>query len=823
MWLPPRAAPLLFLLPLVAVSLSSGRAGAAALAPCVAVPTLAADIHPGDKNEAGISEPVEAGGLLYFVADDGAHGRELWKSTGLPGGTGLVEDIRTGPTGSSPRNLTAMGSKLFFLVSGATRGVELWVSEGTDATTMMLMDFPAMPSASVSELVAVGGLLYFVADDGTHGYELWKSTGLPGGTELVEDIRQGPDGSFPLELTAVGGTLYFKAFEESTGYELWKSQGSASNTDIVKDIILETEGSNPGNLTAVGGKLFFSASVDGTASLWKSDGTAAGTLPVRNFGDATQVALGSFTAVGDTLFLQVKEPQYGEELWKSDGTVAGTRLVKDIQPGPTDSVPSQLTAVGNTLFFLANDGAHGQELWKSDGSAAGTRLVKDLIPGSGNPTFGPLEPGPGVLLLRLNDPTSGEEPWRSDGTAEGTYQLADVWPGPNASRPRDFRFAGRHLFFVGTHPTLGEELFVVPLEEVDCADPVLSCPSQVEVEAVSEKGTLLSYPPVVATDDALFGLSVGFNPVPGTLPLGRSTVTAFARDLATNTSTCTFVIEVVDKTAPVLLCPLSVEQEATGLTDTRPTFFAVASDAVTASSQLSVQYQPAPGTPFPLGTRSVEVSATDSKGNRSTCSFPLTVSDKTPPRLSCPKELFQVARRAEDLAVRFTLEAQDAVSSPTISADRNSGDVFPLGDTLVSAEARDAAGNISRCAFQVHVVDPEGPSITCPEAQSVRATEVEGAAVSFPGAVATDNLGPPTVSYSHPAGSTFPQGVTEVTATASDLGGQTASCTFTVTVEPNPGVSTGTSCQAGPGGWSLGWLLLLVPVWARRRAERPAR
>src|SRR5262249_54185657 len=76
------------------------------------------------------------------------------------------------------------------------------------------------------------------------------------------------------------------------------------------------------------------------------------------------------------------------ELWKSDGTAAGTVMVKDIIPGGAGSNPGGaygyiFTNVNGTLYFSADDGAHGQELWKSDGTAAGTVLVADINPGSG--------------------------------------------------------------------------------------------------------------------------------------------------------------------------------------------------------------------------------------------------------------------------------------------------------------------------------------------------------------------------------------------------------------------------------------------------------
>ncbi|MEB3831575.1 ELWxxDGT repeat protein, partial [Phormidium sp. CCY1219] len=67
----------------------------------------------------------------------------------------------------------------------------------------------------------------------------------------------------------------------------------------------------------------------------------------------------------------------GFELWKSDGTAAGTVLVKDIRSGSGSSNPSNLTNINGTLYFGADDGTNGFELWKSDGTAAGTVLVKD--------------------------------------------------------------------------------------------------------------------------------------------------------------------------------------------------------------------------------------------------------------------------------------------------------------------------------------------------------------------------------------------------------------------------------------------------------------
>ena len=90
----------------------------------------------------------------------------------------------------------------------------------------------------------------------------------------------------------------------------------------------------------------------------------------------------NLTVVGNTLYFSAADGVNGTELWKSDGTALGTVLVKDIRPGSSSSSPGSLTVVGNTLYFTSDDGVNGKELWKSDGTAAGTVLVKDILTGS---------------------------------------------------------------------------------------------------------------------------------------------------------------------------------------------------------------------------------------------------------------------------------------------------------------------------------------------------------------------------------------------------------------------------------------------------------
>jgi ELWxxDGT repeat protein len=238
----------------------------------------------------------------------------------------------------------------------------------------------------------------------------------------------------------------------------------------------------PERLVAFRGRLFFAANFeDGRRGLWKSDGSAAGTVPVKEFPPPTGPAaaaspVAELTPVGSQLFFVAGDEEHGQELWVSDGTSGGTRLVKDLTPGQGDSFPYNLTAVGNTLlFFRFLPGTPGvserTELWRSDGTEAGTVRVRDMGPESSLSFSQVLVDG--TLFFIFTDPVHGTEPWRSDGTEAGTVLVADLQPGPGSSNPFDLRAVGRHVFLITQTSDGGGRLWrlggrgagAVPVEE----------------------------------------------------------------------------------------------------------------------------------------------------------------------------------------------------------------------------------------------------------------------------------------------------------------------------------------------------------------------
>ena len=399
--------------------------------------------------------------MVYFFSADLENGLALWKDDPT-NGVSLVKIVNPAENGIWHSSLSISkatncgmikvsewsGDTLYFFADDGINGTELWKSDGTDAGTIMVKDINPAGSSRWSHChnsnspwttpVATGAMIYFWANDGTHGYELWKSDGTEIGTVMVKDITSGTNGSFDgSDLVIFGNTLYFSAMNDTarnmalppTNFpDLWKSDG----TEIGTVKVTETEFYDIVGLTVVGNTLYFigDANAPGFESdkgreLWMTDGTDAGTVMVKDIRSGSAGSYGhSLTSFGDVYFV-ADDGTNGYELWKSDGTETGTVMVKDISVGSSNSYPSQLTVVDNVLYFLADDGINGCKLWKSEGHESDTVMVNstvshDCYTSGTNEYF--LNFG-ASLYFRSDSGSSNFSGWVSDGTPERTNPI----------------------------------------------------------------------------------------------------------------------------------------------------------------------------------------------------------------------------------------------------------------------------------------------------------------------------------------------------------------------------------------------------------------
>lgn len=386
--------------------------------------SLVRDIGPGDGMPLSWPfGPVPLGSFALFSAEDDDHGPELWRTDGTAQGTSLVEDIWPGPGPSIfTRDHVLLNGIAYFVAQDGATVNQVWRSDGTARGTYRLTSHTELPIFKGFPIVALGNEVVFSVGNSST-LNIWITDGTPGGTRRLRQFTPGlPDGTARAAVRQVGGAVFFAAADGQAGWELWKTDGTVSGTVRVKDVRPGALSSFPRNLQVFGNQLVFSAD-DGVhgEEPWITDGTDAGTRLLRDIAPgAASSSPGKqdreILAAGDHLFFSASDGVHGRELWRTDGTEAGTLLVRDVNPGAASGIVSDFAAfleAGGELIFPADDGAHGQEAWRSDGTSEGTRMLGEIAPGVAGKIAESYLSG-STLLFNGGTPELGWELWAYD-------------------------------------------------------------------------------------------------------------------------------------------------------------------------------------------------------------------------------------------------------------------------------------------------------------------------------------------------------------------------------------------------------------------------
>ena len=342
------------------------------------------------------------GDTAYFGATAGEYGASLWRADA--DGAALVFD-----TGSDPAGVTALDGSLLFIATGATdEDWRLWRSDGSTAGTQPIASVAGPPHAS-RPFTRFGNALYFgafnqlwrtdgtaqgtvllgakgISDDnailgiadagaalvvvigntaGASPVALWRSDGTAAGTTLIRSLHPITElqWDFIAEGRSTGNGIFVFGADDGHGVEPWRSDLSAAGTSELLEI-------NPGAtdiyseyllpaFADVNGTLAFTAFDGISKSVWRSDATADGTVPVTSV-DGVYFSP-ALWPIGERVYMSYGTLESGQELTEIPFLGATARLLSDIQPGPSGSYPELLGIVDGELIIAADDGVHGRE------------------------------------------------------------------------------------------------------------------------------------------------------------------------------------------------------------------------------------------------------------------------------------------------------------------------------------------------------------------------------------------------------------------------------------------------------------------------------
>ncbi|KAB8145002.1 hypothetical protein F8S13_03980 [Chloroflexia bacterium SDU3-3] len=308
---------------------------------------------------------VVAGNVLYVIDAQ----NNLWSSDGTPEGSKQI--ISSMPNYNS---LLAVGTDLLIIESNFQTNVTRISKVATDRSTLVEI----MPSGNYNwrNPNVIGKSAYWNISSGGK-VEQWRYDQGASKPVLASSITTA--------LTVYTNRMFnwnnklTYMLEGDTNSELWQStSGTAAPTKLL-DIPHAVS-----TVIAAGPYIYFEAEdyveAEGyiKRQVWRTDGTAEGTVLLQSTSHIRETYINLQKAVGSTLYFSIYMPDRGSELWSSDGTAAGTKLYTDINPGAAGSDPEVLLELGGALLVQATTASYGRELYLVDIPVGSERLYLPL-------------------------------------------------------------------------------------------------------------------------------------------------------------------------------------------------------------------------------------------------------------------------------------------------------------------------------------------------------------------------------------------------------------------------------------------------------------
>ncbi len=566
--------------------------------------------HPTKFTELG-------GGLVFFAWGGAALGSDcyLWKTDGTENGTTSLTAMYKGDaTPTQPYSGETLKTATHLYFEGQSRNAttnnfqqDIWRSDGTVAGTIKIRSFDmgiaTLPSGNANGLTPYdirdiefsNGLVFFTMTDATNSkIDLWKSDGTEAGTVRIYEGCQSQISSF-------NNFIYYfiRGIPDpnfgNVQYTLRRHNGTSGG--FVKNLASTAPANIPSFFGVVNNQLLFVAdgtivlnsnNVNSGMELWKTDGTGAGTVIVKDINpevpnffppDLFSSGKSSITYANDMskrfiihnniLYFGADNGVNGRELWKSDGTENGTSMIKDLSPGTSNlqgisTDPFSFYVFQNNIVFTGATAPniYGNtnfiHLFKTDGTSSGTSMIKndvrDLlsydynVPMSyavlnNNLYFSGKEQPNSLLHPTYNEPFTGNfnELWASDGTPDGTKQLKNLVKGWQVFNPMNLYAWDGSLYF-SMYGAIAPNIFVTPTESEPWKFTPAACTNPAPAGPLATEPTILaSYPATIKANGCL-GIVKWYEAASGGSPIfvGDNYTTPLLNTTTTYYLSCTF-------------------------------------------------------------------------------------------------------------------------------------------------------------------------------------------------------------------------------------------------------------------------------------------
>lgn len=429
---------------------------------------------------------TEFNGEMYFSASGtniSGIGNELYKTNGTQAGTSLVMNLNPNFSGSSyPSNFTVFNGELYFTADDGVHGRELFKTDGTTITLVKDINVGSGSSSNHSDnmmaMLEENGFLYFFAEDtsGT-GYDLWETDGTETGTVKVLELNTNEGSGLNLNFKKLGNSLYFVYTGSNTSHkEIYKYEPLSSNQTSVLNVYPSNNSSGYGYLTIFDNKLF--AVADG--KIYYTNGATNGFVVLGTNGIT---AFNKLTVLNDGLFFFGNSSTNGnQDVYKCfynpaendyrvqlvyDFNAGGSGFLNPLSGILSDNGIPYFTSLNNRLYFTAREqsspnGGLVYQIYETDGI---TTQVSIPVTHSGSPTSRPIywiTANDNKLYFLMSGDNSPEQLWEANPT-NGNFTQLSFYTAPT-TQPRQIftrplKSWNNEMYVEGTTLAEGYELW----------------------------------------------------------------------------------------------------------------------------------------------------------------------------------------------------------------------------------------------------------------------------------------------------------------------------------------------------------------------------